>query len=106
MGSQADLVLVMVLLLLQQAKDLHPHQTQLQVFPPLQPLLLTRPQTEEMSTAWQKSSINAAWNLGSKMTAVEHTQAVLRTEVSSLRKDTLEIKSFSLTSIKPSRAPF
>ncbi|GKF93211.1 hypothetical protein Tco_0279930, partial [Tanacetum coccineum] len=34
-----------------------------------------------------------AWNLGSRMTAVEHSQTALTREVSSLRHETSEIKS-------------
>ncbi|GJY51434.1 hypothetical protein Tco_0442281 [Tanacetum coccineum] len=48
---------------------------------------------EEASAAWTKSSTNMAWNLGSRMTAVEISQTALKREVSSLRQDTSEIKS-------------
>ncbi|GJZ52343.1 hypothetical protein Tco_0606858 [Tanacetum coccineum] len=48
---------------------------------------------EESSAAWTKSSTNMAWNLGSRMTTVEIYQTALKSEVSSLRKDTSEIKS-------------
>ncbi|GJW49186.1 hypothetical protein Tco_0090537 [Tanacetum coccineum] len=48
---------------------------------------------EEASTAWTKSSTNMAWNLGSRMTAVEICQTSLKCKVSSLKQDTLEIKS-------------
>nr|GEX22210.1 hypothetical protein [Tanacetum cinerariifolium] len=48
---------------------------------------------EEVSTAWTKSSTNMAWNLGSRMTAIEISQTALKHEVSSLRQDTSEIKS-------------
>ncbi|GJS31808.1 hypothetical protein Tco_0492428 [Tanacetum coccineum] len=48
---------------------------------------------EEASISWTKSSTNMAWNLGSRMTAVEISQTALKHEVSSLRKDTLKIKS-------------
>ncbi|GJX46498.1 hypothetical protein Tco_0271688 [Tanacetum coccineum] len=48
---------------------------------------------EESSAAWTKSSTNMAWNLGLRMTAVEISQTALKSEVSSLRKDTSEIKS-------------
>ncbi|GKD88011.1 hypothetical protein Tco_1359165 [Tanacetum coccineum] len=34
-----------------------------------------------------------AWNLGPRMTAIESSQAKIRSEISSLRKDTLDIKS-------------
>ncbi|GJY49856.1 hypothetical protein Tco_0439812 [Tanacetum coccineum] len=48
---------------------------------------------EEASGAWTKSSTNMAWNLGSIMTTVEISQTALKSEVSSLRQDTSEIKS-------------
>ncbi|GJX64079.1 hypothetical protein Tco_0298422 [Tanacetum coccineum] len=48
---------------------------------------------EEASAAWTKSSTNMAWNLGSRMTAIEISQTALKSEVSSLRHDTSEIKS-------------
>ncbi|GJZ33531.1 hypothetical protein Tco_0578967 [Tanacetum coccineum] len=48
---------------------------------------------EEASDAWTKSSTNMAWNLGSRMTAVEISQTALKSEVSSLRQETSEIKS-------------
>ncbi|GJV48234.1 hypothetical protein Tco_1438446 [Tanacetum coccineum] len=47
---------------------------------------------EEVSAAWTKSSTNMAWNLGSRMTAIEISQTALKSEVSSLRQDTSEIK--------------
>ncbi|GKD52262.1 hypothetical protein Tco_1281238, partial [Tanacetum coccineum] len=48
---------------------------------------------EEASASWTKSSTNMAWNLGSRMTAVEIYQTALKSKVSSLRQDTSEIKS-------------
>ncbi|GKB93429.1 hypothetical protein Tco_0979566, partial [Tanacetum coccineum] len=48
---------------------------------------------EEASTAWMKSSTNMAWNLGSRMSGVELSQTALKREISSLEKDTSEIKS-------------
>ncbi|GKD39951.1 hypothetical protein Tco_1260158 [Tanacetum coccineum] len=48
---------------------------------------------EEASTAWMKSSTNMAWNLSSRMSGVELSQTALKQEISSLRKDTSEIKS-------------
>ncbi|GKC89818.1 hypothetical protein Tco_1150467 [Tanacetum coccineum] len=48
---------------------------------------------EEASAAWTKSSTNMAWNLGSRMTAIEISQTALKSEVSYLRQDTSEIKS-------------
>ncbi|GJS53352.1 hypothetical protein Tco_0626714 [Tanacetum coccineum] len=48
---------------------------------------------EEASAAWTKSSTNMAWNLGSRMSAVEISQTALKSKVSSLRQDTSEIKS-------------
>nr|GEV34703.1 retrovirus-related Pol polyprotein from transposon TNT 1-94 [Tanacetum cinerariifolium] len=47
---------------------------------------------EEALAALTKSSTNMAWNLGSRMTAVEISQTALEREVSSLRRDTSEIK--------------
>ncbi|GKF93958.1 hypothetical protein Tco_0283658 [Tanacetum coccineum] len=43
--------------------------------------------------SWAKSSTNMAWNLGSRMTAIEISQTALKREVSSLKQDTSEIKS-------------
>nr|GEV42963.1 retrovirus-related Pol polyprotein from transposon TNT 1-94 [Tanacetum cinerariifolium] len=40
-----------------------------------------------------KSSTSMAWNLGPKMTVVEGSQAEIRSEISSLKKDTSDIKS-------------
>ncbi|GJX43210.1 hypothetical protein Tco_0259886 [Tanacetum coccineum] len=57
-----------------------------------------------------KSSTNMAWNLGSRMSGVELSQAALKREISSLRKDTSEIK-FMMTEMcaafhgQPSLAP-
>ncbi|GKF25777.1 hypothetical protein Tco_0081671, partial [Tanacetum coccineum] len=48
---------------------------------------------EEVSASWTKSFTNMAWNIGSRMTAVEISQTALKHEVSSLRQDTSEIKS-------------
>ncbi|GKE44539.1 hypothetical protein Tco_1471823, partial [Tanacetum coccineum] len=48
---------------------------------------------EEASAACTKSSTNMAWNLSSRMTAIEISQTALKSEVSSLRQDTSEIKS-------------
>ncbi|GKB47237.1 hypothetical protein Tco_0897990 [Tanacetum coccineum] len=48
---------------------------------------------EEASTAWMKSSTNMAWNLGSWMSGVELSQTALKRGISSLGKDTSEIKS-------------
>ncbi|GKC36455.1 retrovirus-related pol polyprotein from transposon TNT 1-94 [Tanacetum coccineum] len=48
---------------------------------------------EETSAAWAKSSTNMAWNLGSRMTAIEISQTALKSKVSSHRQDTSEIKS-------------
>ncbi|GJS80076.1 hypothetical protein Tco_0729957 [Tanacetum coccineum] len=48
---------------------------------------------KEASISWIKSSTNMAWNLGLRMTAIEISQTALKHEVSSLRKDTLKIKS-------------
>ncbi|GJS87241.1 hypothetical protein Tco_0769877 [Tanacetum coccineum] len=40
---------------------------------------------EEVSAAWTKSSTNMAWNLGSRINAIEISQTALKCEVSSLR---------------------
>ncbi|GJU98140.1 retrovirus-related pol polyprotein from transposon TNT 1-94 [Tanacetum coccineum] len=48
---------------------------------------------EESSAAWMKTSTNMAWNLGSRMSGVELSQTTIKQEISSLRKDTSEIKS-------------
>ncbi|GJW77658.1 hypothetical protein Tco_0139340 [Tanacetum coccineum] len=48
---------------------------------------------EEASDAWMKSSTNISWNLGSRITKVELSQTALKRKISSLRRDTLEIKS-------------
>ncbi|GKB85931.1 hypothetical protein Tco_0958203 [Tanacetum coccineum] len=48
---------------------------------------------EEASTAWMKSSANMAWNFGSRISRVELSQTALKREISSLKKDTSEIKS-------------
>ncbi|GKE75409.1 hypothetical protein Tco_1537450, partial [Tanacetum coccineum] len=48
---------------------------------------------EEASTAWIKSSTNMAWNLGSRISEVKLSQTALKLEISSLKKDTSEIKS-------------
>ncbi|GJX18721.1 hypothetical protein Tco_0221398 [Tanacetum coccineum] len=48
---------------------------------------------EEHLASWAKSSTSMAWNLGPRMTAVESSQDKIRSEISSLKKDTLDIKS-------------
>ncbi|GJW80329.1 hypothetical protein Tco_0144304 [Tanacetum coccineum] len=48
---------------------------------------------EEVSANWTKSSTNMAWNLSSRMTAIEISQTALKHEVSTLRQDTSKIKS-------------
>nr|GEW20325.1 protein kinase superfamily protein [Tanacetum cinerariifolium] len=48
---------------------------------------------EEHLASWTKSSTSMAWNLGPRMTAVESSQDKIEFEISSLRKDTLDIKS-------------
>ncbi|GKC58715.1 hypothetical protein Tco_1086313, partial [Tanacetum coccineum] len=45
---------------------------------------------------WVKSSTSLAWNLGPRLTAIENSQAAIRTKVSSLRKDTSDIKSMMI----------
>ncbi|GJX27712.1 hypothetical protein Tco_0235791 [Tanacetum coccineum] len=51
---------------------------------------------EEHLASWAKSSTSMAWNLGPRMTAVESSQAEIRSEISSLRKDTSYIKSMMI----------
>nr|GFB90861.1 hypothetical protein [Tanacetum cinerariifolium] len=47
----------------------------------------------EAPAAWKKSSTNMSWSLDSRMTVVKISQTALKSEVSSLRQDTSEIKS-------------
>ncbi|GJZ79940.1 hypothetical protein Tco_0644777 [Tanacetum coccineum] len=42
---------------------------------------------------WAKSSTSMAWNLGPRVTAIENSQAAIRTKVSSLKSYTSKIKS-------------
>nr|GFA60823.1 hypothetical protein [Tanacetum cinerariifolium] len=64
----------------------------------------------EAPAAWKKSSTNMSWSLDSRMTVVKISQTALKSEVSSLRQDTSEIKSM-MTEIyqafkgQPSSAP-
>ncbi|GJZ67019.1 hypothetical protein Tco_0630259 [Tanacetum coccineum] len=51
---------------------------------------------EEASAAWAKYSTNMAWNLGSRMTPIKISQTALKSEVSFLKQDTLEIKSMMI----------
>ncbi|GKE79978.1 hypothetical protein Tco_1549978, partial [Tanacetum coccineum] len=65
---------------------------------------------EEASVAWMKSSTNMAWNIGSRMTRVKLSQKALKQDISSLRKDTSEIKSMMIEMYhafrgQPSSAP-
>ncbi|GJR40367.1 hypothetical protein Tco_1216051 [Tanacetum coccineum] len=48
---------------------------------------------EDHLASWAKSSTSMAWNLSLRMTAVESSQAEIRSEISFLRKDTSDIKS-------------
>ncbi|GKB25915.1 hypothetical protein Tco_0865316 [Tanacetum coccineum] len=48
---------------------------------------------EEHLASWAKSSTSMAWNLGPRMTAVESSQAEIKSKISSLRQDTSDIKS-------------
>ncbi|GJX07440.1 hypothetical protein Tco_0195372 [Tanacetum coccineum] len=48
---------------------------------------------EEHLASWAKSSTSMALNLGPRMTAIDSSQAKIRSEISSLRKDTSDIKS-------------
>ncbi|GJY11461.1 hypothetical protein Tco_0379646, partial [Tanacetum coccineum] len=41
---------------------------------------------------WAKSSTYRAWNLGLRLTAIKHSQATIRSEVSSFKSDTSKIK--------------
>ncbi|GKC60853.1 hypothetical protein Tco_1088451, partial [Tanacetum coccineum] len=43
--------------------------------------------------SWDKSSTSMAWNLRLRMTAITSSQAAIRSEISSLRQDTSDIKS-------------
>ncbi|GJZ73181.1 hypothetical protein Tco_0637327, partial [Tanacetum coccineum] len=42
---------------------------------------------------WAKSSTSMAWNVGHRLTKIEHTQALMQADLSSLKSDTFEIKS-------------
>ncbi|GKC76959.1 hypothetical protein Tco_1127733 [Tanacetum coccineum] len=48
---------------------------------------------DEHLASWAKSSNSLAWNLGPRMTAVESSQDVIRSDISSLKQDTSKIKS-------------
>ncbi|GJR98278.1 hypothetical protein Tco_0270452 [Tanacetum coccineum] len=56
-------------------------------------IMLLSKKNSSTNMAWKKSSTNMAWNLGSRMSGVELSQTALKREISSLRKDTSEIKS-------------
>ncbi|GJW85307.1 hypothetical protein Tco_0158452 [Tanacetum coccineum] len=43
-----------------------------------------------------KSSTSLAWNVGHRLTQIKHTEACLQTDLSSLKKDTSEIKSMMI----------
>ncbi|GKA03191.1 hypothetical protein Tco_0675972 [Tanacetum coccineum] len=66
--------------------------------------------TETLSLVKGKSSTNMTWNLGFRMSGVELSQAALKREISSLRKDNFKIK-FIMTEMyatfhgQPSSAP-
>ncbi|GKE07223.1 hypothetical protein Tco_1399241, partial [Tanacetum coccineum] len=51
---------------------------------------------DEHLASWAKSSNSLAWNLGPKMTAVESSQAEIRSDISSLNQYTSEIKSMMM----------
>nr|GEV44190.1 hypothetical protein [Tanacetum cinerariifolium] len=51
---------------------------------------------EEHIALWAKSSTSMAWNLGLKMTAFESSHAQIKSKISSLRQDTLNIKSMMI----------
>ncbi|GJV59731.1 hypothetical protein Tco_1465831 [Tanacetum coccineum] len=55
--------------------------------------LATALSEEKHLAEWDKSSTFMAWNLGLRMTAIKNSQDEIRTEVSSLRQDTSDIKS-------------
>ncbi|GJR04624.1 hypothetical protein Tco_0790244 [Tanacetum coccineum] len=42
---------------------------------------------------WAKSSTNLVWSVGPRLTKIEHTQTMLQNDISSLKKDTSEIKN-------------
>ncbi|GJS10751.1 hypothetical protein Tco_0367547 [Tanacetum coccineum] len=48
---------------------------------------------DEYLSSWAKTSTSMAWNLGPRMIIVKSSQAEIRFEISSLKSDTLEIKS-------------
>ncbi|GJZ64436.1 hypothetical protein Tco_0620857 [Tanacetum coccineum] len=66
---------------------------------------------KEHLASWAKSLTSMAWNLGPRMTAAESSQAEIKSKISSLRKDTLDIKSMMIeiyqsfkVSLQPSHA--
>ncbi|GJV40133.1 hypothetical protein Tco_1418573 [Tanacetum coccineum] len=42
---------------------------------------------------WAKSSTNLAWSVGLRLTKIEHTRAFMQADISSLKKDTSNIKN-------------
>ncbi|GKB70554.1 hypothetical protein Tco_0931966, partial [Tanacetum coccineum] len=58
----------------------------------------------EHLASWYKSSTSMAWNLVPRMTAIESSQAEIRSEISSLKKDTSNIKSMMQRYISPLKA--
>ncbi|GJS09719.1 hypothetical protein Tco_0366515 [Tanacetum coccineum] len=57
------------------------------------PLLNYSALQDEHLASWAKSSNSLAWNLGPRMTSVESSQDVIRSDISSLKQDTSKIKS-------------
>ncbi|GKD59562.1 hypothetical protein Tco_1297071, partial [Tanacetum coccineum] len=51
---------------------------------------------EEHLASWAKSSTSMSWNLSPKMTVVESSQTEIKSKISSLMQDTLEIKSMMI----------
>ncbi|GJS65213.1 hypothetical protein Tco_0679777 [Tanacetum coccineum] len=49
-------------------------------------------QNDHLET-WAKSSISMAWNVGPGLTKIEHTQAFMQADLSSLKSDSSELKS-------------
>ncbi|GKA68862.1 hypothetical protein Tco_0768779 [Tanacetum coccineum] len=58
----------------------------------LTPLAYALKQEEELA-AWVKSSTNMAWNLGFRLSGLERAQNHIQSSMSSLKEDTLSIKS-------------
>nr|GEV44868.1 hypothetical protein [Tanacetum cinerariifolium] len=53
---------------------------------------ISNKQDEKLTDSF-KSSTNMTWNMGSRLSKLEHTHAALKTHISFIKQDTLEIKS-------------